>query len=335
MKDHGKNNKDRFKINEDALNFSRMSFDEAKHESKRYRKGKDDAIDVFGYCDKDERRDAWAEYLFGLLPETINFVVRYGHMQEPEVKNVVNGVYERFYDCPKLLKLIKRELKDDNEIENIKLFPIMAATYVSMVKDRNNKVLADNQNAETIDLSDIVKIVKMILKKRIDKLEKIGIETGMSMDLLCIIPCNQAMKIGTTFRLKSFFDALYEYAKEVKVPFEDLIDAMFDEEWIPLIIKFALLERKEKFSKLTDNQKNLYLDISNYCFNMMENKLDEDQLEAILKSYADARRIDDSKGRDTNRRYALNSLSENEYPRITSVIKKMTVNNDSIEKYFN
>jgi hypothetical protein len=125
---------------------------------------------------------------------------------------------------------------------------------------------------------------------------------------------------------------LYESAKSVAVPFAEIMDIAIPEEYHLAFITFALLERKEKFLKLTDSQKELYLAISNWCFSSME-KLNKEELESVIKTYVAGRKKDDANGRDGNRRYALSSLSEQEYPKINKMITKMIANDDSIKKY--
>ena len=162
---------------------------------------------------------------------------------------------------------------------------------------------------------------------------KLGIDASLAFDVLSIIPCEKALESSQFYRIHSFYEAIYEHSKTSTVPFEQIMDVLIDNEYYPVFITFALLERKEKFLKLTDEQKTLYLDISTWCFKTMEKDLKKDEIESIVKTYINSRKRDDARGKDGNRRYALSSLSTEDYPRITKVINVMTVEDEAIKKY--
>ena len=65
----------------------------------------------------------------------------------------------------------------------------------------------------------------------------------------------------------------------------------------------------------------------------MEKDLKKEEIESIVKIYINGRRKDEAQGKDGNRRYALSSLSETDYPRINKVITAMIANDDNIKKY--
>ena len=125
---------------------------------------------------------------------------------------------------------------------------------------------------------------------------------------------------------------MYEHAKKEDVPYALIMENIVDETYFPTFIAFSLLERKDKFSRLDDNQKKLYLTISNWCFDTME-KLRKEEIEAIVNTFITSRKRDEGNGKDSARRYALSSLSEADYPKICKVITKMIADNDSIKKY--
>ena len=134
------------------------------------------------------------------------------------------------------------------------------------------------------------------------------------------------------YRIHSFYECLYEHCKHTDVPYAEIMNALVDETYFPTFIAFSLLERKDKFSKLDDNQKKLYLNISNWCFDTME-KLRKEDIEAIINTFIAARKKDEANNKDSARRYALSSLSETDYPKIFKVVNKMISDNDSIKKY--
>ena len=313
-------NERQIKINPDAKEFAKATL-------KRYKKQNGDYFDS-----KKELKASYSMYLIDLLPETIEFIVKYGYIDNEEVQGVKTEIYKKIND-PDFIKVIKKELKNDNKIGNIKLLPIIIKEILMEAKRVNDQALAENPNAKVYDMTDLVELSQMILKKKIKKMCKVGINSSLAFDTLSIIPCDKALESSQFYRIHTLYECLYEHAKSVAVPFEQIIDILIDEELYPVFITFALLERKEKFLKLTEAQKTLYLDISNWCFKTMEKDLSKEEIESIIKTYVTGRKRDDARGKDGNRRYALSSLSADDYSRITKVINKMTVDDESIKKY--
>lgn len=315
------NRKDRnVTINDDAKEF-------AKSTLKRYKKNNGDYFDS-----KKELRSSYAMYLIDLLPDTIEFIVKYGYINKPEIQEVKTGVFQKLTD-PDFIKVINKEIKNDNKIKNIKLMPIIINEILREAKKLNDQRLAENPNAEIYDMTDLVELSRLILKKKLKKFEKAGINMNLAFDILSIIPNDTVLNSSQFYRVHAFYDCIYEHAKSIAVPFGEIMDILVDEDYYPLFITFALLERKEKFTKLTDSQKALYLEISNWCFKIMEKDLKKEEIESIVKIYINGRRKDEAQGKDGNRRYALSSLSETDYPRINKVITAMIANDDNIKKY--
>ncbi len=315
------NRKDRnVTINDDAKEF-------AKSTLKRYKKNNGDYFDS-----KKELRSSYAMYLIDLLPDTIEFIVKYGYINKPEIQEVKTGVFQKLTD-PDFIKVITKEIKNDNKIKNIKLMPIIINEILREAKKLNDQRLAENPNAEIYDMTDLVELSRLILKKKLKKFEKAGINMNLAFDILSIIPNDTVLNSSQFYRVHGFYDCIYEHAKSIAVPFGEIMDIVVNEDYYPLFITFALLERKEKFTKLTDSQKALYLEISNWCFKIMEKDLKKEEIESIVKIYINGRRKDEAQGKDGNRRYALSSLSETDYPRINKVITAMIANDDNIKKY--
>lgn len=319
----GDNNKQKITINEDAKKFAELDFKRFKKKNKDF------------YDSKSELKDQYFQYLLELLPDAIEFCVKFGHIQDARVQEAKMGIYTKIND-PDFIKLLKKEIKHDNEIGNIKLFPIIAKEILEEAKKENDKILAQDPNATNLyDVSDVSELSQIILKKKINKLEKIGVPVSVAFDLLSIIPNKKAISFSERFRIKMFYLCLYEHSKTVKIPFKEIIDTMIPDEYYPGFILFALLERKEVFGNMTDAQKELYLSISNWCFDTMEKDLSNKCVENIILSYINGRRRDEMKGRDGNRRYALSSLSETDYARIAKTVQNFIANDDSVKKYLN
>ena len=94
----------------------------------------------------------------------------------------------------------------------------------------------------------------------------------------------------------------------------------------------ALLERKERFSDLNESQKAFYLQVSTWCFDTLEKELSKNEIVSILETYISTRKRDELNGRDGNRRYALSTLSEDDYPKLKKIINDMIITGRICEK---
>ena len=315
------NNKNRkIHIPEDVKEFAKADFKKFKKRNSDY------------YDSKKELKQGYYLYLVDLFPPVIEFIVKYGYINNDDVQQVKNRALAKINDMD-FIKVVKKTIKRGDDIENIKLLPIIIKEILIEAKKRNDAILAENPNGKIYDMSDLTELSYLILKKKMKKFEKAGISTSLAFDVLSIIPCKEALKSSHMYRIHALYDTLYEHAKTAQIDFDKLIDLAVDEDYHLACISFALLERKEKFSKLTDSQKTLYLAITNWCFNTMEKKLKKQEVYELINVYVRARIRDDKNGRDSNRRYSLSSLSEEDYPRIATVVKRIIADDDSVKKY--
>lgn len=308
------------RIHDDVLDFAKITF-------KKYKKKYAD-----DYDSKKEIKAGYHIFLTDLLPKSIEFVVKYGHIKQDEVKETKDGIFSKLTD-EDYVKFLKKLIKDGEKIENIKILPIVIKEIVEATNKYNTELLANNPNAEIADVSDIIELSQLIMKKKLKKFEKEGVDTALAFDILSVIPKDDVLESSQNYRIHMLMEVLYEHAKSKTIPFATIMDIIVGEEFYPIFTVFALLERKEKFGALTDAQKTLYLDISNWVFNTMEKDLSKDQLSEVINSYIRARRRDESQNKDGNRRYALSTLSETDYPRISAFIKKLIANDDTLQKY--
>ncbi|MBR6907401.1 hypothetical protein IKN40_02635 [bacterium] len=320
-KNRNKNNNDKNekrKIGSDALEFAKITF-------KKYKKEND------WFDSKKELKNGYFSYLVELLPNTLDWVVKSGHFKEEDVQQTKNSIYQKFVD-PDFIKYLKKEIKNDSKIDNIKLMPICIKEIVEQANKENAKNLEADPNAKVYDLTDLVELSLLILKKRIKKMKNNGIEAKLAFDIASIIPSDSILKYSIVYRIKSFYDCLYEHAKTEIIPYDAIMKVLVDEDNYASFITFDLLEKKDRFARLTEKQQELYVAISNWCFNTME-KLSKNDIEAIISIYVKSRKKEDLVGKDSRRRYSLTSLSETDYPKIVKVIKSYTAENPEMTKY--
>lgn len=298
--------------------------DFAKVDLKKFKKREGDYYD-----NKKDLKRGYYDYLIERLPVTIDFLVKFGYLKE--VTEYRDAAFDRFTD-EGFIKAIKKELKDGNKIENIKLFPILVGEIMQILNTQKEAILASNPNSEVYDGADLAELVKVISKKKLKKFEKAGIDPAIALDCIMIIPDDEALGRSAPHRFACFCRTLQNHANTKSIDFEKIVDILIDKKYYPALVRFVLLERKEVFGRLTDKQKEYYLNVSTWAFKTFEN-LDGKAINAVIDTYISARKRDDSQGKDAPRRYALTALSAEDYPRLAKAVAKRIAENDADKKY--
>lgn len=302
----------------------------SKFANKTWKKYWKENKDVF-----DSKKDGLKEfclYLQDNLPEVIEFIVRYGHINNDEVKQVKNDCFKKIINDDFVKYLAKRVKKDDDFAKSIRLFPIIVREIGSAAEEENKRAISQNPNSAVYDMTDLYDVSKKLMKKQMKNMMDIGVSEDMAFDILSLIPYPKAMAYSPVYRIRNLFNTLYEWAKCKTVPFAEIVNVLVKEEQFTNFIVFALLEKREVYSNMTEGQKNLYTDITTWCINTME-KMSNDEITSIINAYTKARNRDEHNGKDTARRYNLSVLGEEDYPHISAVIKRLIADNSDIQKY--
>lgn len=315
-----KDRRKEFKIPEDAKKMAKITFKKYKKENEDY------------YESKKDLKKSYYAYLTDLLPVSVSTVINYGHI--PSMVETKEAIFEKLTD-EGFIKFIKKEIKNEGEIDNCDLLPNVIYKIITEANRAAENEKAENPDAKVeYDLNDLVEVSHLILKKKIKKLTKSGIDENLAFDVLSTIPTPRILAKSQYHHIRQFLTVLYEHAKSKDIDFSKIMKVVFkDDDYVSSVITFALLERKEKISNFNDGQKKLFNDITEYSFKTMEDMKKED-IQAIIKAYVGARKKDESQGKDTNRRYYISSLPESDYPKITKVVKKFINNNEEMKKYF-
>jgi hypothetical protein len=303
------------RVPEDAKRFSNLNF-------KKFKKKNSE-------LGKKEAKKEYYNLLEMYLPDTIKFLITIGHIRKPEIQEIKEGCINKFLD-DEFIKHLRKTIKEE-EIENIKLLPIVLYETILIIDRENNKRAAEN-NTDLLDKSEISELLKKLLKDRVKEFEKAGIDAEVAYSVLVFVPTKKSIQISRQYRIKSVINALYSLAKTKKIDFGTVISHLVKDEEIPSIITYCLLEKKEVFGNLDDAQKEFYLGITAWIFDTLE-KMKIDEIENIIGWYIKSRSEDDARNIDSNRRFYLGNLSELDYPRIVKVLKRLEENNPSIKKY--
>lgn len=286
------------------------------------------------HSDWDSKKEAKKEYfelLMEKFPTVIYWMLREGFKRDPKIKEIADGILNKFEDQDFVKRLTKKVRKGE-DYRNMEFLPIFMREVIIRVNAKNVKLKSEGKANEMTNLDPYFDLVDELTGKKIKKLEKAGVPFAIARNVRMVIPCDNAMKYSTSWRIAAFFDVLYDASKTMEIPFDTIVKQVIPRDnYIDLIV-IALLEKKERYGTLTESQKKFYVDVTNWVFKTMENMENQD-INDILRIYVNGRRNDEKRGRDCNRRYSLSTLGEAEYKHIVACIKAMIIKDPSIEKY--
>lgn len=318
--DERRNDRKEFKIPDDVKKLTKLNF-------KKFKKHEGDYYDS-----KKDLRNAYYGQVIDLMPAAIMLIIKYGHIEA--VKEAKCNIYEKITD-PKFLKYLRKEIKNGCEFDNMIFLPTIIYDIVGEAKKAELEAKENGSEEDvSFDVDDMVQVSRDILKKKIKKLTKAGVDESVAFDVLSVIPDTKILAKSQQYHIRRFLTVLYEHAKTKEIKFDKIMKEVFKNgDYVNSVIAFALLERKEKIANFTDTQKKLFNDITEYCFTTME-EMKKDEIYEILKSYTGVRKRDESQGKDTNRRYYISSLPESDYPKILKVVNRICDNDETLKKYF-
>ena len=278
---------------------------------------------------KKELRKDYYDTLVSNLPETIDWLLNNKHKPQEKIQEMKNKCYEKLTEAgsgPEFTKHVRKivEKYGADDIPNIEFLPIILAEIITdIIKFNEAQEMNDDDHKDIVKgPDDLYELMTAILKKRLKKAEKKGIPADLAFDLLAVMPDKAATKYSAFHRVKGVFDVLYQYAARDAIPFGLVMKFLFESTDYRYIIGFALQERKDKYKNFNETQKKLFNDITSWCFVELE-EMDKEDIRRILTDYIKVRKRDASQGKDSNRRYYISSLPENDYPHIMRVVKEL------------
>ena len=306
----------KFKLNDDVKEFSKITL-------KKFKKREGDFYDK-----KKELKAAYYEYLLTLLPETIWFLIRYGHM--PENKETRDAVLVNFND-PDFTKYLIDALKDEIEIKNIEMVPAIINDILIEYAQLENK------SGEQYDVSGLIKLSKMILKKKLKKMDKAGIPETLAFDLLSVIPDTSVINKNPFYRMKTFMNVLYVSSAKNVITAETLkniVDIVFkdDEKQRANLLLYIMRERSaDKDNLKEDAQKTFWDETKKFVLNELS-EMKKKEIEEVLKIYIDSRETDVKSNKDCERKikFADNTAITG---KVAEVVERIVENNDAKKKF--
>lgn len=317
-------NKNRgFKFHEKVEHFLWLSSEKGQKKMKK---------DYKKYSKKDRKEILMGEYL-ECLPEVIWTLTRYS--RTPEVVKIKEEVYDVLCD-KKFIKLVKEQYTEDKDsIKNIKMFPCVIYDMVQMYAKQKAEILKQNPNAkvECEEIDKLLDLGKLILKSKIKKLVKAGIDEDVAFDVACILPDENMLKYDDKYRISLLLKSIYENAKTKEINIDKLMKVIVTKDHYPRVVLTSMLEKRENYANLTEKQQKAFTDLTTWTFNTLED-YDKEIIMSIIKKYVDVRKRDKDQNKDSARRLFLSALPESDYPEINKVMKKMIDLDASVEEFF-
>ena len=310
-------------VPKDAMTFAEMSFKAFKKDNKDYLKE---------YDSKKEKKKAikrlklrYIDSLLEYFPAAIKFAVTRAGCKE--FTDIIDSIKDKIYD-EEFVKYLIELVGDKTDIDNIDMLPIMYRQFLMKAYAMNKELESEDSAVET---KDVEKLIKLIIKKKYKKLCEAGVPEKQALDYVTILPTMEVLKERGQYRyfVNTLLTCMYDYAKTEDVKFYDIMKVIFkvkgDDCDLSSLCVQILLEKKDIISDFTEGQRALYNKITTWCLDTME-KYSKAAIERILRSYIHIRQNDERNHRDANRRVYLSTISEEDYPRIASVVKVLSEN---------
>ena len=323
---NNKNNNRKFQVPENVKKLSKITL-------KKFKKEND------YYDSKKQLKKGYYDYLMEMLPDGIKFIIRYGHMESN--KEIKEAIYEKICD-PAFVKHLTKRLKD-GDVDDFELLPNIIYDIIKEASkqtkasteakaDENGEKKEEPKVEDEFDLADLTKLSKVILKKKIKKLVKAGVNEEIAFDVLSAIPSSKIIEKSPYHHIRNLFVVLYHHGKDKDINLDVIMKKVFSDDDMRYVISFSMLEKKSKLTTLTDKQKVLFADVTKFTFKRLE-KYDKDDITEIIKTYIKCRKNDEQRNMDSERRLALSALPVESYPKINKALNKLIKADESIKKY--
>lgn len=288
---------------------------------------------------KKECKRRYLSEVVELIPYVSNYVFNSGYL---ESEAEVGEHLAKILLSEKTVNEIIKECKDDDYYkESLSTLPYFIRAMLIDMHDNSEQVKEEDEEALTAVREALIKLINIICEKKLKKLEKKGVDKAIALDLVAIL-----VKSGVNYDKIKFYQiseamrTLYEDAEnnsELLAPgkpmdFVELMTILVGKSNIPMVLQFALNERADKKTNMTDKQKAYWDHITQSVFTAIE-EYDKDEIDAILMSYIDNRKRDYQNGKDSPRRFHIVDLPETEFPKTIRRVRKLITDDESNKQY--
>lgn len=269
---------------------------------------------------KDERADT----LYTYIPGIVEFYVKKGHQQPPEMAQLFT-----IMDDPKFLKTLLRIAKTHDDETPIDLG--MASVLAEYIASRMSKTATDNAKDFSV-VEGYHKAIDTILKKRIKKVsKKTGLDKNLVKELLIIIAEPEAVSNPRFMWIyvQRVLQKLYVLSgkEDLKIEgteaLQTLFKQLFGKEFLNEVAINALLDSRQKINNFSNSQKHVWNLVTSFALDTIESN-DKQTIRELLEYFIDRREKDDKASRDRARRIQFAAVSNEDFPKFTKAVKKLS-----------
>lgn len=258
--------------------------------------------------------------------DLVKWFIKYSFKKNEE-NNLI--AFYKIMTKPKFYKAVKKIVKKDVGFKLSPDFSLIISGFMSrFIKD------------ETMDelRQKYFEVASELLKKRVKKLIKIGIDEKLALELGMTIPSSNIEKtqtmVGHYTRLicqKIYkMSATNVVVTDIKV-LTKMFKYLFPEDYISLVAINILLEHKSRINGSSETQIKVWNMLTDVSLFSLE-KLDKKELKVALTTYVSTRIRDSKRDNDPARRISLTSISDDQFPLVYKVVNKLA-KDDENKKY--
>lgn len=296
---------------------------------------------------KSERKHAkkrldrmYAENAINGLNKAVKILAE--HPDAKKIDKVKEGV-DNIISNPDVMKRVaKLYSKNPESYTNMIFLPNM---IMSTIAYYSSDSITDEEKeiAQSLDKEALAEFCEKILKSKIKRYKKMGLEDEVAFQLAAVVPTAKLFKNNRTW-YKKLIQQMYDMAtvseidvdlilkaiikidKDKQINKKDFLEGFFSE--------FILQRSTNKSLKFTENQKDLHETLIERTLIYLDN-LKGRKLKDILKQYIKRRKRAEEYKNDTKRviKFIDHANSNSSYTNIKSVVQELIADNSTNELY--
>lgn len=280
--------------------------------------------DFLSYCKpKKMSVEDLAELIYEYQQDIIKGYIKKAHDIQ-FTKTTLNELFNRMAN-PKFAKAINFLLKKKNkDVYNVDCgLSVVIGAFIE--RKHNNEEVTEELIETYLD------IINKLLKPRVKEVEKkCPLNKTIITDLLVVAPSREYIsneKFVGVYSQK-MLKKLYALSKEADLGLtakdvSKMFKAILGKDLLDVIAVNVLLEKKDFIKGLNEQQQAVWNIMTDFALSVIE-KEDKKHVVELLEYYVE-RRINDSKrNKDAQRRIQIASVVEEDYPKITKAVKKLS-----------
>lgn len=263
--------------------------------------------------------------------------------EHKKIDKVKDGV-ENIITNPAVMKRIaKIYKKHPDQYHNMIFMPYIIMNTLMYYK-RDDLDEDEKETAEQLDTDSLVSFCEKILKKRIKRYKKVGLDNGEAFQMATAIPTSKLFKNGNRSWYRRLINQMYDLARDNEVNVETIMRGAMKVDKKKYINKkdflqgffseFIMQKSSNKTAKFTENQKRLHEDLTDKALVYL-NSLKPKKLREILKGYIHRRKDAEKHNKDGKRviKFTEHANSNSPYDTIKKVVQGLIEDNSENELY--